>query len=83
MTRKRTRTTNRAKWTAESMKEALSAMTSGRRIRDVARSFGIPVSTLKDQYKSGQSHEASLGRNSTFSIDQAGKGTNQSYNHDG
>ncbi|XP_063217110.1 uncharacterized protein LOC134527951 [Bacillus rossius redtenbacheri] len=76
MARKRVRTTNRAKWTAESMKEALNAMAMGRGLREVARSFGIPVSTLKDRCKSGRSHEASLGRNSVFSAAQEKELTN-------
>lgn len=68
MVRNRARTTNRASWNEESLQAAIKDVTiNGRKLRESARAYGVPVSTLRDRIKSGNTKTPKLGRNPTFS----------------
>jgi hypothetical protein len=47
------------KWAGNIM-DTLAATAGGRKMREVSQSYGIPVSTLEDRYKSGQLQEECL-----------------------
>ncbi|KAG8318241.1 hypothetical protein J6590_006555 [Homalodisca vitripennis] len=71
MVRKRARTTDRAKWDKESMDAAIKDVTlNGKKLRESARAYGVPVSTLKDRIRSGNPEKLCLGRKPTFTSAQ-------------
>ena len=70
MVRNRKRETEIGKWSQETMEAALKAVNDGRKQREVARTFEIPLSTLRDRLKSGKSDIPQLGRKPTFTKEQ-------------
>ncbi|KAJ4445218.1 hypothetical protein ANN_07019 [Periplaneta americana] len=64
--------TERKNWTQEQVETALKAIEEGLKIREAARRYGIPESTLRDQIKKsgGERGQSSLGRNPVFNRDQ-------------
>lgn len=64
------RKTTKAKWTEEDLQKAKDARASGRSIREVAREFNIPVTTLYDRLKSGNAEGPKMGRKPVFSKEQ-------------
>jgi transposase-like protein len=69
MSRLYTRKTEKAKWTAEQLQAAILAINSGRKIRDVGRSFGIAESTLRGRLKNQDYGKSKLGRIPIFSYE--------------
>ena len=55
MPRKYTRTTCRGQWSTEALQAALAAVKSGMHLREAAKKFGIPGTTLHRHYK-GKDH---------------------------
>lgn len=49
------------------MKAALEAVNSGRKIKEVARAFMLPESSIRDRLKKGEYYDPRLGRKATFS----------------
>lgn len=71
MPRKRARTTEIAKWDEGTIKLAVNdVLNATKKLREAARSYGIPVSTLRDRIKNGNVAGPRLGRKSTFSAQQ-------------
>lgn len=68
--RNRKRNTDRAKWTENDLQNAIEANVEGKSLREAARLFNIPVTTLHDRIKTGNSNSPSLGRNPVFSKHQ-------------
>lgn len=66
MVRSRKRTTEKAAWTEEKLAEAISAVKEGRKLREVSRSYKIPLTTLHDRIKSGDVKPPQMGRKSVF-----------------
>lgn len=66
MPRKYERQTEKGKWTEETLKQAIAAIKSGRKIREVSRAFGIHEATLRTKIKSGQVGPPRLGRKTVF-----------------
>lgn len=64
------RKSEKARWTAEQLSAAINAINSGRSVREVARSFNIPRSTLQVRLKRNDTTNASLGRNSVFTKEE-------------
>lgn len=54
MPRSKNRMTDKAKWTEETMSNALGAIQEGKKIREVSRSFKIPLATLHGRMKIAQ-----------------------------
>lgn len=69
MPNKYVRKTNIAGWTKETLQEALEAIDSGRKIREVSRSFGIHEATLRARRRKNNTSGPRLGRPSTFSAE--------------
>ncbi|XP_050065475.1 uncharacterized protein LOC126554433 isoform X2 [Aphis gossypii] len=69
MPRLYTRKTEKGKWTAEQLQAAILAFNSGRKIRDVGRTFGIAESTLRSRLKNQNFIKPKLGRKPTFSFE--------------
>lgn len=63
------RQTSKADWTAERMHAAIIAIQSGKKIREVSRTFNIPESTIRDRLKNSNLSSPKLGRKSTFSFE--------------
>lgn len=70
MVRSRIRTTNRAKWTEDTLKKAIEAVNNGNSVKKVSKDFNIPRSTLRDRLKSQNGAKPSLGRKPIFSEEQ-------------
>lgn len=70
MVRRHVRTTEKAKWTSEQLKAAITAIQNGRAIREVAKSFGIPRSTIQKRMKTNNTGAPSMGRHSVFDGEQ-------------
>lgn len=70
MPRTRKRTTDKAKWTEDTLKTALRLVSEGRSVKGVSRDFNIPRSTLRDRLKSNQTSNPSLGRHPIFTAEQ-------------
>ncbi|KAJ8979708.1 hypothetical protein NQ317_015532 [Molorchus minor] len=49
------------------MQAALEAVNNGRKIKEVARSFMLPESSIRDRLKKGEYYDPRLGRKATFS----------------
>ena len=64
------RNTAKASWTEEDLKRAKKARAEGKPIREVARLYNIPVTTLYDRLKSGSTDTPNLGRKPVFSKHQ-------------
>ena len=58
MPRKYIRTTHRGQWSTEALQAALAAVKSGLHLREAAKTFGIPATTLHRHHK-GKHHVAS------------------------
>lgn len=69
MVRNYQRKTQRQSWTIEQRNNALAAIRSGAKIREAARNFGIPESTLRHHLKPGSEVER-LGRKPLFTKPQ-------------
>lgn len=70
MPRSRERSTNKAKWSSQAIKNALDAIESGQKLREVSRTFGIPLTTLHDRYKSRKIEAPRMGRKPLFTANQ-------------
>ncbi|KAG8300576.1 hypothetical protein J6590_073093 [Homalodisca vitripennis] len=71
MVRNRPRLTQKASWTNEMMKAAIKAVKEdGKKLRETARFYNIPVMTLRDRIPTNDSSEAQLGRKPTFTKEQ-------------
>lgn len=70
MSCKYSRTTEKAKWNSEQLESAMNAIENGRKVREVARSFGIPRSTLRKRRSTGDFSNPSLGRKPLVSKNQ-------------
>lgn len=70
MVRNRQRKTDKAKWTANNMELAISAVKNGRSMREVSRSFSIPLTSLHDRIKNGKTVGPNMGRRTTFTTQQ-------------
>ena len=70
MTRDYERKTQKGQWTQEQLQKALDAIKSGKKIRQVARTFGIHEATLRTRLKAKNTEGPKLGRNPTFSNEQ-------------
>lgn len=64
------RITGRGSWTSTQLTAALNAVRTGRSVRDVARRFSIPRSTLQKRLKNNNVSDASMGRTSVFTKDE-------------
>lgn len=71
------RKSDKARWNAEQLSAAINAINKGRSVRDVARSFDIPRSTIQLRLKRNDTTAASLGRNSVFTKEEEEVLTNQ------
>jgi hypothetical protein len=56
------RKTEKSKWTEEDLKTAIAAIQSGRKIREVGRSYNIPEATLRNKLKTNVNTKIKLGR---------------------
>lgn len=65
MPRNYVRKTERSNWTEDQLKAAITAVQSGRAIREVWRSFNIAESTLRGKLKDNEK-KTKLGRNPVF-----------------
>lgn len=70
MPRVRKRTTERAKWSEQDLKEALQQVSEGKSVKSVALHFNIPRSTLRDRIKNNSTSNPSMGRNPVFNKEQ-------------
>ncbi|XP_072395080.1 uncharacterized protein [Diabrotica undecimpunctata] len=70
MPRAYVRKTKRSKWTEDELKAAITALRSGRKIREVGQSFNIPESTLRDKLKSNSHKKIKLDRKPIFNDEQ-------------
>ena len=61
MPSKYTRTTCRGQWSAEALQAALAAVKSGMHLREAAKKFEIPPTTLHRHHK-GKHHVASQSK---------------------
>jgi hypothetical protein len=64
------RKTEKSKWTEEDLKTAIAAIQSGRKIREVGRSYNIPEATLRDKLKTNINTKVKLERKPVFSNEQ-------------
>jgi hypothetical protein len=64
------RKTEKSKWTEEDLKTVIAAIQSGRKIREVGRSYNIPEATLRDKLKTNINTKVKLGRKPVFSNEQ-------------
>jgi hypothetical protein len=64
------RKTEKSKWTEEDLKTVIAAIQSGRKIREVRRSYNIPEATLRDKLKTNVNTKMKLGRKPVFSSEQ-------------
>ncbi|KAL1492099.1 hypothetical protein ABEB36_012591, partial [Hypothenemus hampei] len=64
------RTTEKSKWTEDELKTAIIAIQSGRKIREVGRSFKIPEATLRDKIKANNCTKIRMGRHPVFNEQQ-------------
>lgn len=64
------RTTNRGKWTEESLKLALQFIEEGNSISSSSRKYGIPFSTLQERKNRNKASKPHLGRNATLTPEQ-------------
>ncbi|XP_031335324.1 tigger transposable element-derived protein 6-like [Photinus pyralis] len=67
------RKTEKSSWSADDLQSALTELKNGSPLREVARRFGIPRSTLQDQRKRGNTSKLQLGRCPVFSEEQEGE----------
>lgn len=70
MVRSRTRTTQKAKWSEESLINAIKEVQNGKSVKSVSKEFNIPRTTLIDRIKSKQTTKPVLGRKPVFSLEQ-------------
>lgn len=70
MVRNRQRTTDKAKWSAETLKSAIQMIKSGSSVKSVSKKFQIPRSTLRDRIKTEIFTKSSLGRKPIFNENQ-------------
>ncbi|KAJ8945555.1 hypothetical protein NQ318_020401 [Aromia moschata] len=70
MPRTYVRKTEKAQWTENELEAAITAIQSGRKIREVGRSFNIPESTLRDKLKININTKGKLGRKPVFNDEQ-------------
>lgn len=70
MPRNYKRTTDKCKWTQETLDKAIAAIKSGRQIREFGRAFDIHKATLRTKMKSGNLGPPKLGSNPTFTEEQ-------------
>ena len=70
MPRTRKRTTEKAKWTEESLKEAINAVLNGNSVKSTAKKYSIPRSTLRDRLKTNITDKPTLGRKPLFTAQQ-------------
>lgn len=71
MVRKYQRTTQRAKWTEEAMKAAIDDIVNNKKkLREASRAYSIPVMTLSDRLKTGDSKKLNLGHKPVFTKEQ-------------
>lgn len=62
--------TDRAKWSADSLKNAIEAVKNGTMgVNEAAKNFGIPKSTLKDRIRKSDTEKHALGPSSCLGID--------------
>lgn len=54
-------------WDPLQMQAALEAVRTGRKVKEVARSFELPESSIRDRLKKGEYYDPRLGRKPTFS----------------
>lgn len=66
MPRSYKRKTNKAAWSADQISNALAAIESGRPLRQVARCFGIPRTSLQSRFKNKKIGGPALGRSAIF-----------------
>lgn len=69
MPRKWVRTTQKAKWTAEQLEQAIKAVNEGMSIRKASKTYDIPFSTLQERLKSGNVDAPTLGRKCDFPLE--------------
>lgn len=70
MPRTYARKTEKSKWTEDELRAAITAIKSGRKIREVGRSFNIPEATLRDKLKANINTKTKLGRKPVFNDEQ-------------
>lgn len=70
MPRSRKRTTERGKWSEETLKRAFELVQNGRSVKSVAAELNIPRITLHDRLKYNSSDKPALGRKPVFTPDQ-------------
>lgn len=70
MPRVRKRTTEKGKWSAEQLTEAIRLVSEGRSVKSVSNQLRIPRSTLRDRIKSNKKSNPSMGRPPIFNEEQ-------------
>lgn len=71
MVRNYKRKTSRGEWSEEAMKLAVEDVEKNvKKLREAARAYNIPVMTLSDRIRSGNTRKKNLGRNTTFTEEQ-------------